>query len=153
MSIRVTTTKVEFCSKDLVSSEDNAFTFQFWDIGGQERYIYMTHVYYKNADFCLIMFDLMSRDSFRACAKWKKDLDDKYRMEDGSKCPCLLIGNKVIYTLIHIPNRFLFGFLNFLYISPRPTCPIIEWRTNLTSRTFVGNMVCCLNVYTFFGNK
>ena len=114
MSIRVTTTKVEFCSKDLVSSEDNAFTFQFWDIGGQERYIYMTHVYYKNADFCLIMFDLMSRDSFRACAKWKKDLDDKYRMEDGSKCPCLLIGNKVRYFKIDLKGqsalRILFWF-------------------------------------------
>ena len=55
----------------------------------------MTHVYYRNADFCLIMFDLNDRESFRACAKWKTDLDEKYRLEDGSKCPCLLIGNKV----------------------------------------------------------
>ena len=54
----------------------------------------MTHVFYKNADFCLIMFDLNSRDSFMTCAKWKADLDDKYELEDGSKCPCLLIGNK-----------------------------------------------------------
>ena len=89
--------KVDFCSKEMTSPENNEFTFQFWDIGGQERYIYMTHVYYKNADFCLIMFDLTSRESFQACARWKKDLDDKHRMEDGSKCPCLLIGNKVSF--------------------------------------------------------
>jgi len=37
----------------------------------------------------------MNRESFKACAKWKIDLDEKYQLEDGSKCPCLLIGNKV----------------------------------------------------------
>ena len=65
------------------------------DIGGQERYIHMTHVFYKEADFCLIVFDITSRDSFEACARWKKDLDDKYVMDNGLTCPCLLIGNKV----------------------------------------------------------
>lgn len=91
------TVGVEFCSKEIEAprGSQRAFNLQFWDIGGQERYIYMTHVYYKSADFCLIMFDLNNRESFRACARWKKDLDDKYRLEDGSKCPCLLIGNKV----------------------------------------------------------
>ncbi|RMZ98238.1 ras-related Rab-7L1-like [Brachionus plicatilis] len=88
------TVGVEFCSKEFESEKNNKFNFQFWDIGGQERYIYMTHVYYKNSDFCLIMFDLMNRESFQACAKWKTDLDEKYRLADGSKCPCLLIGNK-----------------------------------------------------------
>jgi hypothetical protein len=65
----------------------------------------MTHVYYKNSDFCLVMFDLMNRDSFLACAKWKLDLDEKYRMKDGSPCPCLLIGNKV-------NNNFFFSFID-----------------------------------------
>jgi hypothetical protein len=41
------------------------------------------------------MFDLNNRKSFEDCAKWKQDLDDKYRFDDGSKCPCLLVGNKV----------------------------------------------------------
>ena len=84
---------VEFCSKELESREKK-FNIQFWDIGGQERYIHMTHVYYKNADFCLVMFDLTNRESFNKCAKWKADLDEKYSLEDGSNCPCLLIGNK-----------------------------------------------------------
>ena len=87
--------KVEFCSKEMAGlSQNTKFNIQFWDIGGQERYIHMTHVYYKNADFCMIMFDLSNRESFRACARWKADLDEKYTLEDGSKCPCLLIGNK-----------------------------------------------------------
>jgi GTPase SAR1 family protein len=89
----------------------------------QERYIHMTNVYYRNADFCLIMFDLTNRDSFEACSRWKNDLDIKYKLSDGfyfffinitmifknnrkmyiiffhnkgTKCPCLLVGNKVL---------------------------------------------------------
>jgi GTPase SAR1 family protein len=49
----------------------------------QERYIHMTNVYYRNADFCLIMFDLTNRDSFEACSRWKNDLDIKYKLSDG----------------------------------------------------------------------
>ena len=55
----------------------------------------MTHVFYKDADFCLIIFDISNRDSFEACAKWKQDLDEKYVKDNGTSCPCLLIGNKV----------------------------------------------------------
>ena len=73
----------------------NEFRFQFWDICGQESYLSMSNMYYKNTNFCLIMFDLTDLETFKACAKWKRDLDEKFRMENGKKCPCLLIGNKV----------------------------------------------------------
>ena len=62
----------------------------------------MTHVFYKEAEFCLIVFDITNRESFLAVSKWKKDLDDKYTLENGTKCPCLLIGNKVILTAFHL---------------------------------------------------
>jgi GTPase SAR1 family protein len=86
---------VEFCSKEIISERRNKYNFYFWDIGGQERYIHMTHCFYKDADFCLVIFDITNRESFLACAKWKKDLDDKYMLKSGKSCPCLLIGNKV----------------------------------------------------------
>lgn len=89
------TVGVEFSSKEYVSKRNKTYNLNFWDIGGQERYIYMTNVYYKNADFCLVMFDLTNRESFEACAKWKQDLDLKYKLDDvDSNCPCLLVGNK-----------------------------------------------------------
>ncbi len=61
----------------------------------------MTHVFYKNAEFCLIVFDLTNRESFEATAKWKQDLDEKHSLENGSKCPCLLIGNKVYLIIFY----------------------------------------------------
>jgi len=97
------TVGVEFYTKEYKQvSEDRTVKLHFWDIGGQERYISMTHVYYKNADFCLILFDLTNKESFLACQKWKNDLDKKHELSDGSKCPCLLIGNKC-----DLPNRVL----------------------------------------------
>uniref|UniRef100_A0A2C9JPJ6 Ras-related protein Rab n=1 Tax=Biomphalaria glabrata TaxID=6526 RepID=A0A2C9JPJ6_BIOGL len=63
-------------------------------IGGQERFTSMTRVYYKDAHACLVMFDLTQKNTFQSCVKWKKDLDQKCTLVDGSPVPCLLLANK-----------------------------------------------------------
>lgn len=55
----------------------------------------MTRVYYKEAQGCIIMFDLTSRNSFENAVKWKKDVDSKCVLEDGAPVPCMLLANKV----------------------------------------------------------
>lgn len=62
---------------------------------GQERFTWMTRVYYKEAQGCIIMFDLTSRNSFENAVKWKKDVDSKCVLEDGAPVPCMLLANKV----------------------------------------------------------
>lgn len=62
---------------------------------GQERFTWMTRVYYKEAQGCIIMFDLTSRNSFENAIKWKKDVDSKCSLEDGAPVPCMLLANKV----------------------------------------------------------
>lgn len=62
---------------------------------GQERFTWMTRVYYKDAHGCVIMFDLSSKNSFLNTLKWKKDVDAKCTKSDGSPIPCMLLGNKV----------------------------------------------------------
>ena len=62
---------------------------------GQERFTSMTRVYYKDAHACIIMFDLTQRSTFSNAVKWKKDLDAKCSLPDGSGVPCLLLANKV----------------------------------------------------------
>lgn len=54
----------------------------------------MTRVYYKDASACVIMFDVTQRSSFQNALKWKKDLDSKCLLPDGSKVPCILLANK-----------------------------------------------------------
>merc|ERR1739845_12760 len=100
----------------------------------------MTHVFYKDAEFCLIVFDLTKRESFEACAKWKKDLDDKHTLENGEKCPCLLIGNKC-----DLPNRVLEqieiadfckenNFYGYMEISAKNDIMVKDTITYLTSQ-------------------
>ena len=62
---------------------------------GQERFTWMTRVYYRDSRGCIIMFDLSNRKSFLSVPKWKRDLDAKCSLVDGSSVPCLLLANKV----------------------------------------------------------
>jgi len=41
------------------------------------------------------MFDLANRNSFTNTVKWKRDVDSKCRLPDGSPIPCILLANKV----------------------------------------------------------
>ena len=62
---------------------------------GQERFTWMTRVYFKDAHGCIIMFDLTNKNSFQNTLKWKKDVDSKCMLPDGSPIPCMLLANKV----------------------------------------------------------
>nr|KAG5711399.1 hypothetical protein BaRGS_025826 [Batillaria attramentaria] len=40
------------------------------------------------------MFDLTQKNTFQNAVRWKKDLDTKCQLADGSLVPCLLLANK-----------------------------------------------------------
>ncbi|GFN76191.1 ras-related protein rab-7l1-like [Plakobranchus ocellatus] len=85
---------VDFALKVIKWSEKCNIKLQLWDIAGQERFTSMTRVYYKDAHACLVMFDLTQKSTFQNSVKWKKDLDQKCTLMDGSPVPCLLLANK-----------------------------------------------------------
>jgi len=62
---------------------------------GQERFGNMTRVYYKEAVGCFIVFDITRPSTFEAVERWKRDLDSKVSLPDGSRIPCVLLANKV----------------------------------------------------------
>ncbi|BFZ08171.1 hypothetical protein BsWGS_11210 [Bradybaena similaris] len=85
---------VDFALKVIRWSHKYNIKLQLWDIAGQERFTSMTRVYYKDAHACLVMFDLTQKKTFHNSVKWKKDLDQKCNLIDGSPMPCLLLANK-----------------------------------------------------------
>ncbi|XP_045166507.1 ras-related protein Rab-7L1-like [Mercenaria mercenaria] len=85
---------VDFALKVIKWSDSQNIKLQLWDIAGQERFTSMTRVYYKDAHACIVMFDLTQRLTFQNTVKWKKDLDTKCSLQDGSPVPCLLLANK-----------------------------------------------------------
>lgn len=118
------TVGVDFALKVFKWTENQTIRLQLWDIAGfyisleiliferivlpnyefvtgQERFTWMTRVYYKDAHGCIIMFDLTNRNSFQNTIKWKKDVDSKCMLPDGSPIPCMLLANKVIFINFH----------------------------------------------------
>eukprot|EP01099_Mayorella_cantabrigiensis_P007180 TRINITY_DN6248_c0_g3_i1.p1 TRINITY_DN6248_c0_g3~~TRINITY_DN6248_c0_g3_i1.p1 ORF type:complete len:217 (+),score=56.69 TRINITY_DN6248_c0_g3_i1:46-696(+) len=80
----------------------------FWDIGGQERYRAVTHVYYKEADGALLVYDLSKPETFpSAVESWKADIDAKVRIRpedpDSPPIPVVLLANK--YDLLKQENE------------------------------------------------
>lgn len=56
----------------------------------------MTHLFYRDAVGCMVVFDVTRPSTLdNGAVKWKADFDNKMALEDGSNVPCLLIGNKV----------------------------------------------------------
>ncbi|XP_069677631.1 ras-related protein Rab-7L1-like isoform X3 [Periplaneta americana] len=60
----------------------------------QERFTWMTRVYYKDCHGCVLMFDLTNKNSFVNTHKWKRDVDAKCTLPDGNPIPCILLANK-----------------------------------------------------------
>ncbi|XP_013792831.1 ras-related protein Rab-7L1-like, partial [Limulus polyphemus] len=115
----------DFALKVIKYSDTETIKLQLWDIAGQERFTWMTRVYYKDAHGCVVMFDLTNRKTFDNALKWKKDVDAKCELADGCPLPCLLLANKCDLTdkqITHEELEALYqesGFLSWTEVSAK----------------------------------
>ncbi|KAF0903673.1 hypothetical protein E2562_029050 [Oryza meyeriana var. granulata] len=63
---------------------------QIWDTAGQERYRAVTSAYYRGALGAMLVYDVTSRRTFHAAARWLRDL----RAHADTSIVVMLIGNK-----------------------------------------------------------
>ena len=85
---------VDFALKVLELDANTVVRLQLWDIAGQERYGKMLRVYYKAAVGGFVVFDVTRPATFERVKSWKKDIDDKVHLADGSPIPVVLLANK-----------------------------------------------------------
>jgi small GTP-binding protein len=71
------------------------YKIQIWDIAGQDKNIYTSKIFTKDAHGCLILSDITNAETLDATLKWKKAIDENANFIDGGKLPCLLIQNKI----------------------------------------------------------
>jgi small GTP-binding protein len=90
-----TTIGVDFAHKDLKWDDHTSLTLQLWDIGGQERYGKVTHIYFQEAIAAFVVFDVSRISTLEMALEWKKDIDEKVFTSEEKPIPCLLIGNKI----------------------------------------------------------
>lgn len=70
---------------------------QLWDTAGQEKFRSVAKSYFKNADGCIIVYDVNSRHTFKSIPYWMEEFVSKSRMLDSSMPlqPILILGNKI----------------------------------------------------------
>ncbi|CAF1516800.1 unnamed protein product [Rotaria magnacalcarata] len=85
----------DIAMKKIQYNDHTIVNLHIWDIAGQERFGIMTHLYYKRAAGCLIVFDVSKPPTLtNGAAKWKVDFDNKVNIDENTQVPCLLVGNK-----------------------------------------------------------
>lgn len=92
---KYTATIMSGFSYKLYEYKGNYYKIQLWDIAGQDKNIYTSRVFTKNAHGILVICDATSNQSLEATIKWKNAIDDNAQFLDGNPLPALLVRNKM----------------------------------------------------------
>lgn len=87
----IPTIGVDFKFK-MLKIDQKMVKLQIWDTAGQERYRSLCNIYYKGADFILLVFDLSDPESLESIVdEWLEEISVYC---DPAKTTLLLLGNK-----------------------------------------------------------
>jgi len=101
----ISTIGVNILIKDInLELNDTQYEVQmmFWDIGGQEKYTNVRHMFYKGANGAILVYDTTRPNTFLQIPEYLEDLNTYL----GRQIPFILIGNKIDLTdLYKVPRE------------------------------------------------
>jgi small GTP-binding protein len=59
-----------------ISSSSKKMNFNIWDISGQDQYMSITSMYYRDIDAAILCYDMTDKGSYTNLKKWFKQLND-----------------------------------------------------------------------------
>jgi len=62
----------DFLTKEILV-EDKLITLQIWDTAGQERFQSLGSAFYRGADACVLVYDILSEQSFAKIEEWRSN--------------------------------------------------------------------------------
>ncbi|NXM30903.1 RAB17 protein, partial [Oxyruncus cristatus] len=65
--------------------------FEIWDTAGQEKYQSVCHLYYRNAQAALLVYDIANKETLRRAKLWLEELEKKFLPDE---IVIALVGNK-----------------------------------------------------------
>lgn len=68
---------------------------------GQERFKALRTPFYRGTDICLLAYAINDRDSFKGLIQWRDEFL-KYADVKGEQFPFIVVGNKVILSILWI---------------------------------------------------
>ncbi|KAK6933410.1 Small GTPase [Dillenia turbinata] len=84
------TVGASFLSQTIALQDSTTVKFEIWDTAGQERYAALAPLYYRGAAVAVVVYDIMSPESFNKAQYWVKELQ-KHGSPD---IVMALVGNK-----------------------------------------------------------
>lgn len=70
--------------------DERTIKFEIWDTAGQERFANLAHLYYRNAQAALVVYDVTKPASFIKARHWMKELKE----QSNKNITVALVGNK-----------------------------------------------------------
>ncbi|NXO39231.1 RAB17 protein, partial [Locustella ochotensis] len=71
--------------------DEAAVKFEIWDTAGQEKYQSVCHLYYRDADAALLVYDIANKQTFSRAKLWLEELEKRFL---PSEIVIALVGNK-----------------------------------------------------------
>ena len=81
----------------LMDSSTTSFSVCACACAGQDRFSQLTHVYFRDAAACIVVFDLTDESTLHKVKSWMSEVDAKLNEPNQPRIPCILLANKVTF--------------------------------------------------------
>jgi len=84
----------DFLTKE-VTVDDRLVTMQIWDTAGQERFQSLGVAFYRGADSCVLVYDVVQPKTFDNLDSWRDEFLIQAGPRDPDNFPFVVLGNKI----------------------------------------------------------
>ena len=83
----------DFLTKE-VNIDNKVVQLQLWDTAGTEKFNSMGNQFYRNAECCILVYDLTDVKTFETIDSWKNEFLNQLNPKNPESFPFILLGNK-----------------------------------------------------------
>jgi len=83
----------DFLMKEIMV-DGQVVQLQLWDTAGQEKFHSLGSAFYRNAQCCILVFDLTDPKSFDTIDTWRSEFLSQLNPKDPDSFPFVILGNK-----------------------------------------------------------